>query len=311
MEPPSGIASPQTPSVHDATFFHQPDGMLNNRFSQLTTASSISISSATPRTSHLLPHESADSMDAAFAPAISTTNELPCFTTDLSQLPTSTASLIESSTKQSSQLDSPLLSKLPRELRDKIYREAVLEDIEIPIHVASYKSEDGEHRRRLELEHALLLVCKQTRQEVSDIYYTENTFCITNDLFEKRAIRQLNRALRPWAEKITHLEIFHKLLVFGCCTADIDFSVSSSQARIVVEPLTSNIRDPCTTEHIFYLIPAKMCYCEALCLALAHGSGNVLDWVEKYVEMVVQSQATQAAENGVPYCWTCAGHIII
>jgi hypothetical protein len=25
----------------------------------------------------------------------------------------------------------------------------------------------------------------------------------------------------------------------------------------------------------------------------------------------VQSQATQAAENGVPYCWTCAGHIII
>jgi hypothetical protein len=302
---------PQAGSVHDGALFYQPDGMLSDHSSQVKTTTSTLISAATPRTSHLLPHESADFMDAAFAPEISTTNELPCFTTNLRQLPTTTRSLVKSFTKQSSQLDSPLLSKLPRELRDKIYREAVYEDVEIPINVASYKSKDGEHRRRLELEHALLLVCKQTRHEVADIYYLENTFCITNDLFEKRAISQLNRALRPWAEKITQLEIFHKLLVFGCCTADIDFSVSASQARILVEALTSNIRDPCTTEHIFYLIPARMCYCEALCLALAHGSGNVLDWVEQYVDMVVQSQATQAAENGAPYCWTCAGHIII
>jgi hypothetical protein len=307
MEPPSEIAPPQTAPVHDATFFYQPDGVLSDRFSQLTTAASISISAATPRTSHLLPHEPADSMDAAFAPAISKANEIPCFTTNSSQLPACTRGLFESSTKQSSQLDSPLLSKLPRELRDKIYREAVLEDIEIPIHVARYESSDGEHRRRLELEHALLLVCKQTRHEVADIYYLENTFCITNDLFENRAIRQLNWALRPWAEKITKLEISHEFAVCGSI-AEIDFSVSASQGRIIIEPRSSIISDPRILPHASYSMTNRTCYCKASGLAVECGSGNVLNWAQEYVDLVAQSEAE---EHGVPYCWDCAGHVIV
>jgi hypothetical protein len=227
---------------------------------------------------------------------------------EVDQLLESTASLTESSTKQSSKLDSPLLSKLPRELRDKIYREAVLEDIEIPIHVAHYKSKDGEHRARLEIEHALLLVCKQTRHEVADIYYLENTFRITNDLFDERAIRKLNCALRPWADKMKKLEISHDFVADIFLTVAIDLSVSVSQGCIVVEPLGQNIRDGYQSMRDFRNSETKMCYCKTLSLAAEHGGGNVLKWAQKYVDLIVKRDSRC---KHFMWCWNCAGGTII
>ena len=137
---------------------------------------------------------------------------------------------------QSSQLDSMLLSKLPRELRDKIYRYAVIEDNDIPVHVTRCKTEDGERRRRLEIGHALMRVSKQTRQEVADIYYLENKFRITNDLLEKRAIRELSRLLTPWGERMTKLGVTHELVRGKDDLVKSKFSISARKGRVFLEP---------------------------------------------------------------------------
>jgi hypothetical protein len=253
-----------------------------------------------------LPLELASLDDAAAAPLTPSASESTSPSEDaVGLLPESTAILVKPATKQSSQLDSPLLSKLPRELRDKIYREAVLEDLEIPIQVASYKSKDGEHRCRLELEHALLLVCKQTRQEVADIYYLENVFRVTNDLFEIRAIRKLHQALCPWADKMKKLEISHEFAGKPFSTVEIDLSVSASQGRIVIEPLYHNIRDGYQSMRDFRLSTTKMCYCKTLGIAAEHGEGNVLNWAQRYVDMILKYETRPRPIN--VYCWNCAG----
>jgi hypothetical protein len=257
-----------------------------------------------------LPLELASLDDAAAAPFTSSASESSFsgvgVELEVGRLPESTASLTESSTKQSSQLDSLLLSKLPRELRDKIYREAVLEDIEIPIHVAHYMSKDCEQCSRLELEPALMLVCKQTRQEVAEIYYLENTFRITNDLFEPRAIAQLSSALDPWADKIKELEISHEFWVNTFGTVEMDLSVSVSQGWITIEPLTHSIHSLNKSTRVFAASTTnRLCYCEALILAVERSGDNVLNWAQKYVSMMVKRKV--GARRYGMYCWTCAG----
>ena len=89
-------------------------------------------------------------MEAAMTPIILDDDEkLLTYTADIKQFADTTDCIMQPLTTQSSQLDSTLLGNLPRELRDQIYREAVVEDNDIPIHVSYYETKDGERCRRL------------------------------------------------------------------------------------------------------------------------------------------------------------------
>jgi hypothetical protein len=316
------------PSDHHLTgniFFLGPDVTSSNEPFHPANAISTSLSATTPRTCHLLPHEPASLMDAAKAPLTSDDTKLLTYTADVQQSSEVTECTSQSTTKQNSQLDSTLLSRLPRELRDKIWREAVIEDDEIPIRVTQYETEDGEHRHRLQIEHAMLRVCKQTRQEVADIYYLENVFCITDDLVETQCIRELSKFLAPWAERMKKLGVLHKYVPckdnfsIEPCKDDfteIKFSIYASQGRLHIELgtfsarrtfLTCDVEDG-TTAWDSTTTYGNMCFCKVVGLAIEHGSGNVVDWVKDYADVVLQSELLR--KYGGPHCWDCAGRII-
>jgi hypothetical protein len=207
-----------------------------------------------------------------------------------------------------------LLSKLPRELRDKIYRDAVVEDKEIPIRVLRYER-DGVQRRRLHLQHPLMRVCKQTRQEVADIDHLENTFRITNDLFDERAIRELIRHFTPWADKLKKLGISHNFPRRDGDPAKINFSISASQGRIVVEPESFSAQEMIWamdiglgTTTLATTTFKNMCFCKIHKLALENDCRGVLSWMQEYVGLVLKEQTQHST---LPHCWTCAGRIII
>lgn len=268
--------------------------------------------SASSLSSHEKSHTSKDSV----VPKITCDNSLPHINGDATHPLNLTLPALGPCAKQSPQLESPLLSKLPRELRDQIWREIVVEDLEIPIHVAHYETKEGEHRRRLQIEHNLQLVCKQTRDEVSDIYYHENTFRITDDLFSERAVRELHRFLRPWAAKMTQLEISHEFVRSEGNTADINFAVELSEGKIAIKPHTftahlSTLRGDQTGRMAWQSTFKEMCYCKILKIAWDHDGdgGTVLDWLKRYVDMIVLNQAE--SKYYVPYCWTCACNVII
>ena len=254
-------------------------------------------------------------MEAANAQDTLNATEPSACTADVKQFPNAVECILQPATTQSSQLDSMLLSKLPRELRDKIYRDAVVEDKDVPIHVTHYETEDGEHRRRLQIGHALLRVCKQTRQEVADIYYLENTFRITEDLLERRAIKELSRFLTPWAQSMTKLGVSQRLARGIDGFAKINFSISTSQGHIFVKPESFSAQEMSvwtdaragTMEHV-KLTFSKMCFCKIFLLTLEHDGRNVLSWMEGYVDLVLQSLAEPKT---LSHCWTCAGRIII
>jgi len=223
---------------------------------------------------------------------------------------------------QSSQLDSALLSKLPRELRDKIYHDAVVEDNDVLIRVTPYVTEDGECRRRLEIGHALMRVCKQTREEVADIYYQENNFRVTQDLFERRAIRELSRFLTPWMEKITKLGISHTVVRVQFGLAKMNFSISAPQGRVVVEPEPSSVQLPAIavdvgqgTADVVTTTSDRICFCKISKFALEHGGRDVLGWMVEYVDLVLQhgrqSDYDQLLDLAPVHCWTCAGRNVI
>ena len=149
------------------------------------------------------------------------------------------------------------------------------------------------------------------------MYYLENTFRITDDLFEKRAIRELNRLLTPWAGRMTKLKVSHE-----CArsddedgSAEFNFSISASHGRIVVEPESSNIQF--TTYGIdlgqTWTVPRtemseRLCFCKIFKLAMEHNGHDVLGWMQKYVDLVHKSQDEP---NNLIHCWTCAGHVIL
>jgi hypothetical protein len=312
--PPSGFA------VNDIAFVLQPDLTLSDETARLTTATSTSLSAATPRSSHLLPHEPASLMEVANVHNILEGTKVPTHTADVEHFSETTKCTMKSSTTQSSQLDSMLLSKLPRELRDKIYRDAVVEDNDIPIRVTPYVTEDGERRRRLQIGHALMRACKQTRQEVADIYYLENTFRITDDLLKKRAIRELSRLLTPWVQRTTGLGVSHELVRPKGDFAKINFSIFASQSRIVVEPEPSSLQygtfliDPVLATRIYVTMTSdELCFCKIFKLARKHEGRDVVSWMQEYVDLIIQSASqTEVSRLFDPvHCWTCAGRYVI
>jgi hypothetical protein len=314
--PPSDLA------VDDNAFVLKPDAAPSDQAVQLNMATSTSLSAATPRTSRLLPHKPASMMETPIATDTLVDTKHLTYTADIKQFPETMDSIVKLPAKQSSQLDSMLLSKLPRELRDKIYRDAVVEDKDIPIHVTPYVTEDGERRRRrrLEIGHALMRACKQTRQEVADIYYLENTFRITNDLLENRVFRELSRLLTPWVQRMTELGVSHELVRPKGDFAKINFSIFASQGRIVVEPEPSSLQygtfliDPVlATRNYVTMTSDELCFCKIFKLARKHEGRDVVSWMQEYVDLIIQSASqTEVSHLFDPvHCWTCAGRYVI
>ena len=311
---PSNKNPPPACPCTKKAFIPQSGATLSDQTALPMMATSTSLSAATPRTNRLLPHKPESLMKAANVHNTLDTTESLTYTADVRQFTENAECIKHAHKTQSSQLDSMLLSKLPRELRDKIYRYAVIEDNDIPIRVTRCETQDGERRRRLEIGHALLRACKQTRQEVADIYYLENTFLITEDLVEKRAIRELSRLLTPWAERMTKLGVSQRLVRGTDDFAKINFSISISQGHIFVKPESFSAQEmrlmidigSGTVDHT-KLTFSKMCFCKIFMLTLDHDSRNILSWMEGYVDLVLQS-FTEIKR--LPHCWTCAGHII-
>jgi hypothetical protein len=291
---------------------------LNSHYSN-STSTSTSLSTVTPRIYRLLPHESASLTNAKTVPNTTGDTKLITCTGDVKQFSDIKENVIQPPSKHSPQLDSMLLSRLPRELRDKIYREAVLEDKEIPISVARYETKDGERRGCLQIEHALMHVCKQTRQEVADIYYLENVFFVNDGSFEERAIEKLSRLLAPWVERVKKVKISHTIVRSESNATEINFFVSASQGRIYIEPMASSLllyrmdvnqkRGTVTRTTHSSTLPGTKCFCKARRLACGHESGGVFSWVQAYVDLVMQSQAVTGPKE--PYCWNCAGYIVV
>lgn len=312
------LVSPDPSSTRNTSILRS-DVLFSNEISHPKMATCTSLSAATPRSSHLLPREPTSLMDTAIAPITTCDNKLLNYTADVQQGPDITECSTQPPTKQSAQLDSMLLTRLPRELRDKIYREAVLEDNEVPIHVTRFQTEDGEHRRCLQIEHPLMRACKQTRQEVSNIYYLENTFRITGDLIEKRAMRKLNRLLTPWAERMKELRVSHDFSRGGGCSATINFSVSATQGLTLVKPETCSLHLPVIIVNptdnnrdalgIMKSTSSKTCFCKIFNLTLQGDRRDILSWMQEYVDFIVLQ--TQTEQKSLPYCWNCSGDIII
>lgn len=299
----------------------QSEAASSGHTSHPTMATSTSHSAATPRTSRLLSRESASLMDAATAPNAGEDGKVLTYTAEVQQFSETMNCILHPATTQSSQLDSMLLSKLPRELRDKIYSDGVVEDKEIPIGVTCYETEDGEKRRRVQIEHPLMRACKQTREEVADIYYLENTFRVTDDLLEKRAITKLRGLLTPWTERIAKLGVSHTFVRGTSESAKINFSVSTSQGRIVVEPEPSSSQYPTFAYDLgaafadrVTVTSDNICFCKMGKLALENDDCDLLSWMQEYAGLVQQPESRATYNdllNLVLHCWTCAGRNVI
>ena len=298
---------------HKKPFILQSDATPSDQTAQPTIATSRSLSAATPRTSRVVSHKSACLMEGADVHNTLKDTKLLTYTADIERSPKVMSCAAQPSKKQSSQLDSMLLTKLPRELRDKIYREAVVEVNDILIRVTRCKTEDGERRRRLQIGHALMSVSKQTRLEVADFYSLENKFRITEDLLEKRAIGELSRLLTPWGERMTKLGVSQELVPGRDDFVKIKFSISASQGRVFLEPegfkaheVDLLVDSYQATRDYEAVSCSKMCFCKILLLTVE--SRNILSWMEGYVDLVLQSLAQPKT---LPHCWTCAGRIMI
>lgn len=297
----------------------QSEATLSDQTAHPAMATSTSLSAATPRTCHLLPHDSASLNDvSAVSNGLDGTKLITC-AADITHFSETMEWVLQPAATQSSQLNSMLLSKLPCELRDKIYRDAVVEDKDIPIAVTRYETEDGEQRRRLQIGHPLMRACKQTREEVSDMYYLENTFRVTDDLFEKQAIRELRRLLKPYAGKFTKLGVSHTFRG-GFGVAKINFSISAFQGRIVVEPESSSVQTSTSVSNPgedetprMTTTSDRVCFCKIFQLALKHDGRDVVSWMRKYVDIVHRSKSTDRFKPlfGIVHSWTCAGRNVI
>ena len=98
---------------------------------------------------------------------------------------------------------------------------------------------------------------------------------------------------------------------------EIEFSISVSQGRLLVEPGTFSARrsllrwDPenWTTAWDSTTTYENMCFCKVVSLATENRSVNVVGWVKDYVNVVLQSGVV--LRNDPPHCWQCAGHMVI
>lgn len=245
------------------------------------------------------------------------------------------------------QPDSRLLHKLPGELRNRIYRLGLLSDTAVVVEVKDLTVEDGKDGRnttttattnavpslqpthRLALVPPLLLTCKQTRHEASEIHYLENTFALSTSIFEHpSALLHLTQILRPWASQITALRIQHTFAIGspkspGCIPfASTNFTISRETGRLQINHAMAlwYEGDPALYRPILpqeaqvgYLNPVPgplgiVCTCPILRFAKAHPGDDVVRFVLRYAEMLPGGKVGWKGIGGVFFhCWTCAG----
>ena len=73
-----------------------------------------------------------------------------------------------------------ILNKLPREMRDQIYRELLVDDV---YGIGIVHDCHHQFTKRKQLSPAILRVCKQVFFEASIILYEENTFYFTDAIY--------------------------------------------------------------------------------------------------------------------------------
>lgn len=229
------------------------------------------------------------------------------------------------------QPDSPFFIKFPGELRNRIYRLALLDDDDIAIHVAL----NNDHQETqeavtgvtspvssrtsiyyLNLGHPLLQVCKQIRHEASDIYYMENTFEVTTCVFETpRALEKLGLALRPWAAKIATLSVTHHMhAAFGTFQRRLHmlFKISRRHDRLVIWGEESlywpgpawYVQEPATIPEPVAV--ADVCTCKLDHLASENATGDVVQFLQRYAATIPKALAEATKQNTfISRCWAC------
>lgn len=221
------------------------------------------------------------------------------------------------------QPNSALLHKLPGELRNKIIRLAIVKDEgdQIPIKVEYILNKAAERSASVRIEHPLMQTCKQLRYESSDIFFLENTFCITDDLFHSgRGMHELTRQLKPWASKMSRLNVSHTLhdnddgqhvgFHRRKSTTHIQFSLSRHADRQLhvaferMEVVDNHVIIHMVDDDDAAASPptvSPLCCCNIARLAELYGRDGLPEWVKKYSSTIKKSKV----RCKLSYCWEC------
>jgi hypothetical protein len=103
--------------------------------------------------------------------------------------------------------------------------------------------------------------------------------------------------------------------------AKINFSISTSQGRITVEPESSSVHQSTYEFRIGGATAVTktftdICFCKMFKLARGHDGHDVLSWMQKYVDLALDPEShTRQTDYSflldLPHCWTCAGRNVI
>lgn len=248
------------------------------------------------------------------------------------------------------QPDSPFFSKLPGELRNRIYRLVLIWERHIPIRVRELPEDHQETEEpfdgvtshtsprlsthSLDIDDPLLQVCKQIRHEASEIYYLENTFEVTTSVFEHtRALEELGRALLPWAAKMTRLSVCHELDFFvpldqmnsGNVYMRLEFTASRHNGALSIlqrtpTPLPDNEDNkagftcllPSYWSHHEYPDDPRylMCICKIQRCATAQGDEDVVRFIAKTYASCMREVGLRNPSY-TPHCWSCARYDVL
>ncbi|KAK4540580.1 hypothetical protein LTR36_009110 [Oleoguttula mirabilis] len=112
---------------------------------------------------------------------------------------------------------SPLLD-IPGELRNRIYRLAVISDTTVNVDSTELWGPGG----TLSQTPALMRTCKQLREEVHEIYLEENSFAFTHLTIHPNAIAAFERIAGASARKMTRVKVVHAVAM--CSIWELHFS---------------------------------------------------------------------------------------
>lgn len=200
------------------------------------------------------------------------------------------------------------LLSLAGELKNRIYRLAIVEEASINVEVLEMSRDEKTSTKTLALQSALLLVCKQTRFEAGEIYWVENNFTLTEDAFHPQPLAKLRGFFQPYMEKICNLSISHELVSFAhphYPLIQVDLDIVKLEGAVTLDgtkPLAKIAVPPSVTE----LEPA-VCTCVIADLAFYNNATDVLEWTEEYVELLSVRKEGPRGNVAEKWCWTCAG----
>ena len=124
-------------------------------------------------------------------------------TTDAGSFVPTVTMLKRTRTGAASKEDTSPLLKLPGELRNRIYRYAVVSETPVFIEADPF----GCHI--MPGTPPLMLTCRKLYYEIKRIYYEDNTFCFTNSALRSQAIEQFSRMCGDSAARLRSVEVYH------------------------------------------------------------------------------------------------------